>query len=71
MVTRRPLILQLQNSNSSPGSYAEFNHAQNRKFTDFEEVRKEIDQETERETGSGGKDISPKPIKLKIFSPDG
>ena len=70
MVTRRPLILQLQNSKTSV-VYAEFNHTKDKKFTDFEEVRKEIDQETERETGSGGKDISPKPIKLKIFSPDG
>ena len=70
MVTRRPLILQLQNSNSSPGSYAEFNHTQNRKFTDFEEVRKEIDRETERETGRS-KGISHNPIKLKVFSPDG
>ena len=68
MVTRRPLILQLQNSQTSV-VYAEFNHTKDKKFTDFEEVRKEIDLETERVTGSKG--LSSEPIELKIFSPDG
>ena len=69
IVTRRPLILQLQNSNSEP--HAIFKHTKNNKiFTDFHEVRKEIEAETERETGSN-KGLSRKPITLQVFSPDG
>ena len=40
IVTRRPLILQLLNSKS--GEYAEFLHARGKKFTDFDQVRKEV-----------------------------
>ena len=40
------------------------------KLTDFDEVRKEIEAETDRETGTN-KGISNKPINLKIYSPNG
>ena len=50
--------------------FAEFLHCRGKKFTDFEEVRKEIVAETERETGSN-KGISSLPINLRVFSPHG
>ncbi|VEL20794.1 unnamed protein product [Protopolystoma xenopodis] len=65
IVTRRPLILQLFNSITE---YAEFLHCKNKKFTDFEEVRKEIEAETDRVTGSN-KGISNIPINLRVYSP--
>ncbi|XP_015255911.1 PREDICTED: dynamin-2-like isoform X4 [Cyprinodon variegatus] len=66
IVTRRPLILQLVNSKAE---YAEFLHCKGRKFVDFEEVRMEIEAETDRLTGSN-KGISPIPINLRVYSPN-
>lgn len=65
IVTRRPLILQLLSDNTE---YGEFLHCQGKKFTDFDEIRKEIETETHRLTGSN-KAISPVPIHLRIHSP--
>ncbi|XP_076583951.1 dynamin-2-like isoform X5 [Chaetodon auriga] len=65
IVTRRPLILQLVNSKAE---YAEFLHCKGRKFVDFDEVRQEIEAETDRLTGSN-KGISPIPINLRVYSP--
>ncbi|CBZ50780.1 strain CBS138 chromosome D complete sequence,related [Neospora caninum Liverpool] len=67
IVTRRPLILQLQNAKDIPEEYGEFLHCPSHKFTDFDEIRKEIERETERVGGK--KNISPSPIVLKISSP--
>ncbi|KAG5669221.1 hypothetical protein PVAND_017113 [Polypedilum vanderplanki] len=64
IVTRRPLILQLIHHNFE---YAKFDHSE-KKFTNFEEVRKEIEDETDRVTGKS-KGISNLPIILKVFSP--
>uniref|UniRef100_A0A8C1LIM1 dynamin GTPase n=1 Tax=Cyprinus carpio TaxID=7962 RepID=A0A8C1LIM1_CYPCA len=66
IVTRRPLILQLVNSKAE---YAEFLHCKGRKFVDFDEVRLEIEAETDRLTGSN-KGISPVPINLRVYSPN-
>ncbi|CAH0722363.1 unnamed protein product, partial [Brenthis ino] len=66
IVTRRPLILQLINGNAE---YAEFLHCKGKKFTDFNEVRGEIEAETDRITGSN-KGISPVPINLRVYSPN-
>ncbi|KAM4594804.1 dynamin-2-like isoform 1-T1 [Fundulus diaphanus] len=66
IVTRRPLILQLVNNKAE---YAEFLHCKGRKFVDFEEVRMEIEAETDRLTGSN-KGISPIPINLRVYSPN-
>ncbi|XP_078459410.1 dynamin-1-like isoform X6 [Lampetra planeri] len=65
IVTRRPLILQLM---FCKAEYAEFLHCKGKKFTDFEEVRAEIEAETDRLTGSN-KGISPIPINLRVYSP--
>ncbi|XP_049417774.1 dynamin-3 isoform X2 [Epinephelus fuscoguttatus] len=65
IVTRRPLILQLVNNKAE---YAEFLHCKGKKFVDFEEVRAEIELETDRITGSN-KGISPIPINLRVYSP--
>jgi len=65
IVTRRPLILQLINGSSE---YGEFLHCKGQKFMDFNSIMKEIEDETERETGQN-KGISIKPINLRVYSP--
>lgn len=82
IVTRRPLILQLINDRSGKClfviflnnvvilEYAEFLHKKGQKFVDFDLVRKEIEDETDRVTGAN-KGISPVPINLRVFSPHG
>ncbi|XP_050973363.1 LOW QUALITY PROTEIN: dynamin-1-like protein [Labeo rohita] len=58
--------------NNYPGVKAEewgtFLHCKNQIFTDFSEIRKEIEDETDRSTDNKG--ISPEPIYLKIYSPN-
>ena len=74
IVTRRPLVLQLIHtpaldpSSSSPREWGQFLHIDKR-FTDFNEIRKEIEQETFRVAGQN-KGISKLPIHLRICSPD-
>mmetsp|Transcript_7122 Transcript_7122/g.13147 ORF Transcript_7122/g.13147 Transcript_7122/m.13147 type:complete len:690 (-) Transcript_7122:181-2250(-) len=92
IVTRRPLVLQLINTNTGGAmieptngggsgdkksydrkigagqEWGEFLHQKGKRFYDFEEIKAEIDRETERLTGAN-KGVSDKPIYLKIFSP--
>ncbi|XP_013864854.1 dynamin-1 isoform X3 [Austrofundulus limnaeus] len=65
IVTRRPLVLQLMTASTE---YAEFLHCKGKKFIDFDEVRQEIEAETDRVTGAN-KGISPVPINLRVYSP--
>ncbi|XP_056011118.1 dynamin-1-like isoform X20 [Ostrea edulis] len=65
IVTRRPLVLQLINSDTE---YAEFLHKKGCIMTDFLDVRKEIESETDRVTGHN-KGISNIPINLRVYSP--
>ncbi|KAJ7643287.1 Dynamin central region-domain-containing protein [Mycena polygramma] len=77
IVTRRPLVLQLihtpESNDPSPSSptfreWAQFLHI-DKKFTDFGDIRKEIEQETFRVAGQN-KGVSKLPISLRIYSPD-
>lgn len=72
IVTRRPLVLQLIHTPASEGNpypeYAQFLHV-DRRFTDFQEVRREIEAETFRVAGQN-KGISKLPIHLRIYSPN-
>lgn len=82
IVTRRPLILQLYNistihtpnepkddkTNDKGEEWGEFLHREGVKFHDFNDIRREIEKETERLTGKN-KGISNKSINLKIYSP--
>lgn len=77
IVTRRPLVLQLIHSpipaepspNAPPYTeWGQFLHIDKR-FTDFNEIRKEIEQETYRVAGQN-KGISKLPISLRIYSPN-
>ncbi|GAY45719.1 hypothetical protein CUMW_091480 [Citrus unshiu] len=68
IVTRRPLVLQLHKIQEGK-EYAEFMHLPRKRFNDFAAVRKEISDETDRETGRS-KAISTVPIHLSIFSPN-
>ncbi|XP_033239223.1 dynamin isoform X13 [Drosophila pseudoobscura] len=65
IVTRRPLILQLIHGVTE---YGEFLHCKGKKFLNFDEIRKEIEDETDRVTGSN-KGISNIPINLRVYSP--
>ncbi|CAG5120078.1 unnamed protein product [Candidula unifasciata] len=80
IVTRRPLVLQLlhiSRDNSrlrhedgqkhAAQEWAKFLHTKNKIYTDFKEVCKEIENETERMSGTN-KGICPEPIVLKIYS---
>lgn len=81
IVTRRPLILQLvhlteedrqrlaaeDNVSSDTEEWAKFAHTKNKVYTDFTDVRKEIERETDRLAGSN-KGILNEPMYLKIFS---
>jgi len=75
IVTRRPLVLQLYNTFNTgqkkvPASeeWGEFLHLPGRKFFDFNAIRTEIMDETDRLTGKN-KGVSKAPIHLKIHSP--
>lgn len=68
IVTRRPLVLQLVTiRNGEQDDYAEFLHLPNQKIYDFNQVRQEIVNETDRVAGNN-KGISRSPIHLKIYS---
>ncbi|VDC00974.1 unnamed protein product [Peniophora sp. CBMAI 1063] len=67
IVTRRPLVLQLIHS-PNDAEHGQFLHLDKR-FTDFGEIRKEIEAETFRVAGQN-KGISKLPIHLRIFSPN-
>ncbi|XP_059653227.1 dynamin-related protein 3A-like [Cornus florida] len=71
--TRRPLVLQLlQTKRKADGTeeeYGEFLHLPGKRFFNFNEIRQEIQAETDRETG-GNKGVSDRQIRLKIFSPN-
>ncbi|CAM9958573.1 dynamin-1-like protein isoform X2 [Lampetra fluviatilis] len=81
IVTRRPLVLQLvhvvPDERIRPGGeengveaeeWGKFLHTKNKIYSDFSEIRQEIENETERITGTN-KGISSEAIHLKIFSP--
>ncbi|KAJ3494388.1 hypothetical protein NLG97_g4110 [Lecanicillium saksenae] len=48
--------------------WAEFHHIPNRRFNDFSDVKREIENETSRVAGTN-KGINRQPINLKIYSP--
>lgn len=48
--------------------WAEFHHIPNRRFTEFQDVKREIENETARIAGNN-KGINRSPINLKIYSP--
>ncbi|KAL2630381.1 hypothetical protein R1flu_015067 [Riccia fluitans] len=68
IVTRRPLVLQLQKTEEGTKEWAEFLHAPRKRFEDFALVRKEISDETDRIGGRKG--ISNIPIHLTVYSPN-
>ncbi|VVC91618.1 unnamed protein product [Leptidea sinapis] len=80
IVTRRPLILQLvyspkdgkEHRSAEEGTvsleeWGKFLHTKDRIYTDFDQIREEIERETDRMAGNN-KGICPEPINLKIFS---
>jgi len=80
IVTRRPLILQLLycpkddrvHRSSEEGTldlewWCQFLHTKSKIYSDVDEVRKEIERETDRMAGDN-KGICPEPISLKFYS---
>ncbi|XP_048481040.1 dynamin-1-like protein isoform X3 [Plutella xylostella] len=80
IVTRRPLVLQLvyapkdskEHRSAEEGTvnleeWGKFLHTKDKVYTNFDEIRVEIERETDRMAGSN-KGICPEPINLKIFS---
>jgi len=67
IVTRRPLVLQLVHTRGDSEDYAQFLHKPTVRFTDFDMVRQEIINETDKLTGKN-KGVSRMPIGLKVFS---
>ncbi|KAJ8725091.1 hypothetical protein PYW07_016049 [Mythimna separata] len=80
IVTRRPLILQLvyspkdskEHRSAEEGTvnldeWGKFLHTKDKIYSDFDQMRQEIERETDRMAGSN-KGICPEPISLKIFS---
>ncbi|OIT04443.1 PREDICTED: dynamin-related protein 3B-like [Nicotiana attenuata] len=71
--TRRPLVLQLIQTKRKPDGteeeWGEFLHLPGKRFFDFNEIRREIQVETDREAGMN-RGVSDKQIRLKIFSPN-
>ncbi|XP_045492573.1 dynamin-1-like protein isoform X8 [Colias croceus] len=80
IVTRRPLILQLvyspkeskEHRSAEEGTinleeWGKFLHTKEKIYTDFDQIRQEIERETDRMAGSN-KGICPEPINLKIYS---
>ncbi|XP_076280140.1 dynamin related protein 1 isoform X1 [Lasioglossum baleicum] len=80
IVTRRPLVLQLvytpkddrehrsaENGTLDLDEWGVFLHTKNKIYTDFDQICKEIETETDRMAGSN-KGICPEPINLKIYS---
>ncbi|KAJ1559258.1 vacuolar protein sorting-associated protein 1, partial [Cladochytrium tenue] len=49
--------------------WGEFLHLPGKKFTNFDEIREEIERETDLKTGKNA-GISPQPINLRIYSPN-
>ena len=65
--TRRPLLLQLVHTparRGEPEEWGEFLHLPGKIYTNFEEIRAEIEAETDRTCGN--KAVSNKQIRLKI-----
>ncbi|XP_013135126.1 PREDICTED: dynamin-1-like protein isoform X2 [Papilio polytes] len=80
IVTRRPLILQLvyspkdskEHRSAEEGTvnleeWGKFLHTKDKIYGDFDQIRLEIERETDRMAGSN-KGICPEPINLKIYS---
>ncbi|XP_069484298.1 dynamin-1-like protein isoform X3 [Ambystoma mexicanum] len=81
IVTRRPLVLQLvhvspedrrktvtDDNGLEAEEWGKFLHTKNKLYSEFDEIRQEIESETERISGNN-KGISSEPIHLKVFSP--
>lgn len=70
IVTKRPLVLNLVHLDDEDAKeYGEFMHRQGQKIYDFEKVRQEIEDETERHLQKHHKPVSPVPIYLTVYSP--
>lgn len=60
----------ITNVDVSSTEYGEFLHCKGKIFQDFDEIRKEIEADTDRLTGTN-KGISNLPINLRVYSPHG
>ena len=68
IVTRRPVQVTLVNTPHIHREFGEFVHKPGEKFYDFDKIRDEISNDTDRVCGRN-KEVSKIPIMLKIYSP--
>ena len=74
IVTRCPLVLGLRRIDATKEEakegteWGEFLHKKGQKFYDFEQIKEEIERQTDIVAG-GGKNISDRPVSLTIYSP--
>lgn len=68
IVTRCPLVLQLVHAPEKKEECAFFQHNKDKQFTDYNDIRKEIEEQTARIAGDN-KGICNTTINLKIYSP--
>ncbi|KAL4503241.1 hypothetical protein ABPG72_000847 [Tetrahymena utriculariae] len=67
IVTRRPIEIQLKNQPNAEQDYVEFSERRGEKITDMDQVRKMIDEDTEKIAGKN-KAISNVPLRIKFYS---
>ncbi|BDA43615.1 Dynamin-related protein 1E [Coccomyxa sp. Obi] len=71
IVTRRPLVLQLVRlEDPNAREYGEFLHNNREKMYNFEAIRDEIENETNRYLKGKGRAVAPEPIQLTVYSPN-
>ncbi|KAA8496948.1 Dynamin-1-like protein [Porphyridium purpureum] len=69
VVTRRPIVMQMHHIRNQDKPYVEFAHMPGKRYTNMDEVRDEIQMDTNR-VAKDEKNIKPTPLNLSIYSPD-
>eukprot|EP01024_Parvocaulis_polyphysoides_P024264 TRINITY_DN2224_c0_g4_i1.p1 TRINITY_DN2224_c0_g4~~TRINITY_DN2224_c0_g4_i1.p1 ORF type:complete len:628 (-),score=135.21 TRINITY_DN2224_c0_g4_i1:568-2451(-) len=70
IVTKRPLLLRLvRTEDPNDKEYGVFQHDQNKKYFDFQDIMDEITFETNRHLQQIGQTVSKEPLNLTVYSP--
>lgn len=69
IVTRCPIVIQLQQIKAGEQEYVEFLHKPGKKYTDFNEARREMESRTEEMTNGIRGHVTSTPISVKVYSP--
>ena len=69
IVTRCPIVVQLQQTAKGSEPYVEFLHKPGKRFTSFDEARHEMEHRTEEMTQGIKGHVTSTPISVKVYSP--